>query len=128
MTIRLQEVVRSEVEGGLSGPANPIPSQSIDCGCGQMQCPKLAKFATRKLYVVLVCWIGIVQAASYAYFYVTGSTIARKFQIDPYLMGAYRRRHIRIVIDREKYKHLNVVSLLFAIYFNDTSFLRHREY
>ncbi|TGZ47629.1 solute carrier organic anion transporter family member 2A1 [Temnothorax longispinosus] len=88
MTVRFPEVIRSgsEVEGGLSGPANPIPSQSIDCGCGQMQCPKLAKFATRKLFVGLICWIGVVQTASYAYFHVTGSTIARRFQIDPYVM------------------------------------------
>jgi hypothetical protein len=94
MTIQnLPEVLRSgsQMEDGLSGPANPIPEQSIDCGCGQMQCPKLAKFATRKLFVGLICWIGVVQAASHAYFYVTGSTIARKFQIDPYLMGAYER-------------------------------------
>lgn len=89
MTIRLREMVRSDVEGGLSGPANPIPSQSIDCGCGQMQCPKLAKFATRKLFVGLICWVGVVQAAFHAYFYVTGATIARKFLINPYLMGAY---------------------------------------
>ncbi|XP_011639833.1 solute carrier organic anion transporter family member 1A5 [Pogonomyrmex barbatus] len=88
MTIRFPEVIRSgsEMEDGLSGPANPIPSQSIDCGCGQMQCPKLAKFATRKLFVGLICWVGVVQAASYAYFQVTGSTIARRFQIDPYIM------------------------------------------
>lgn len=89
--VRISEVIRSgsEVEGSLSGPANPIPSQSIDCGCGQMQCPKLAKFATRKLFVGLICWIGVMQATSYAYFRVTGSTIARRFQIDPYLMGPY---------------------------------------
>lgn len=88
MTVRFPEVIRSgsEVEGGLSGPANPIPSQSIDCGCGQLQCTKLAKFATRKLFVGLICWIGVVQAASYAYFHITGSTIARRFQIDPYVM------------------------------------------
>lgn len=91
MTVRFPEVIRSgsEVEGGLSGPANPIPNQSIDCGCGQLQCPKLAKFATRKFFVGMICWIGIVQAASYAYFHVTGSTIARRFQIDPYVMGTY---------------------------------------
>ncbi|XP_012523933.1 solute carrier organic anion transporter family member 1A5 [Monomorium pharaonis] len=88
MTVRFPEVIRSgsEVEGSLTGPANPIPSQSIDCGCGQLQCPKLAKFATRRLFVGLICWIGVVQAASYAYFHVTGSTIARRFQIDPYVM------------------------------------------
>ncbi|XP_054014166.1 solute carrier organic anion transporter family member 3A1 [Hylaeus anthracinus] len=86
MTIRLQEVVRSEVEGGLSGPANPIPSQSIDCGCAQLPCPKLAKFATRRLFVGLMTWIGLVQAAGYAYFYVAGPTIARRFQFDPYIM------------------------------------------
>lgn len=89
--------MRSEVEGGLSGPANPIPSQSIDCGCGQVQCPKLAKFATRKLFVGLICWIGVLQAASLAYFHVTGSTIARKFQIDPYLMGAYYKQNVFIL-------------------------------
>lgn len=85
------EVLRSgsQVEGGLSGPANPIPNQSIDCGCGQLQCPKLAKFATRKLFVGLICWLGVVQAASHAYFQVAGSTIARRFHIDPYLMGTY---------------------------------------
>ncbi|CAK9811000.1 Solute carrier organic anion transporter family member 74D [Anthophora plagiata] len=57
MTIRLQEVVRSEVEGGLAGPANPIPSQSIDCGCKQFPCPKLAKFATRRLFIGLLSWV-----------------------------------------------------------------------
>ncbi|XP_043258795.1 solute carrier organic anion transporter family member 1A5 isoform X2 [Colletes gigas] len=86
MTIHLQEVVRSEVEGGLSGPANPIPSQSIDCGCAQLPCPKLAKFATRRLFVGLMSWVGLVQTAAYAYFYVSGPTIARKFQFDPYIM------------------------------------------
>ncbi|XP_076247102.1 solute carrier organic anion transporter family member 2A1 [Calliopsis andreniformis] len=86
MTIRLQEVVRSETEGGLSGPANPIPSQSIDCGCAQLPCPKLARFATRRLFVGLLAWIGIVQAAAYVYLYVAGPTIARKFQFDPYVM------------------------------------------
>ncbi|XP_031830619.1 solute carrier organic anion transporter family member 3A1 [Nomia melanderi] len=86
MTIRLQEVMRSEVEGGLSGPANPIPSESIDCGCAQLPCPKLAKFATRRLFVGLLSWVGIVQAAAYAYFHVVGPTIARRFQIDPYVM------------------------------------------
>ncbi|KZC05247.1 Solute carrier organic anion transporter family member 1A5 [Dufourea novaeangliae] len=86
MTIRLQEVVRSEVEGGLSGPANPIPSQSIDCGCTQLRCPRLAKFATRRLFVGLLAWVGLVQAAAYAYFYVAAPTIARRFQFDPYIM------------------------------------------
>ncbi|EZA61300.1 Solute carrier organic anion transporter family member 1A5 [Ooceraea biroi] len=75
------------MDADLSGPANPIPDQSIDCGCGQMQCPKLAKYATRELFMGLICWIGVVQAASHSYFYVTGSTIARRFQIDPYLMN-----------------------------------------
>ncbi|KAI4477176.1 hypothetical protein M0804_012997 [Polistes exclamans] len=86
MTIHLQEVVRSEVEGGLTGPANPIPSQSIDCGCKQFPCPKLAKFATRCTFVGLICWVGLLQAASSAYFYIIGSTIARRFQFDPYLI------------------------------------------
>ncbi|CAK9801608.1 Solute carrier organic anion transporter family member 74D [Anthophora quadrimaculata] len=86
MTIHLQEVVRSEVEGGLAGPANPIPSQSIDCGCKQFPCPKLAKFATRRLFVGLLSWVGLVQAAAYAYFYVAGPTIARRFQFDPYII------------------------------------------
>ncbi|KAG7205510.1 hypothetical protein KM043_007491 [Ampulex compressa] len=83
MTIRLQEVVRSEVDGGLSGPANPIPSESIDCGCGQLPCPKLAKYATRGLFVGLMSWVGLVQAASFAYFHVVGPTIGRRFQFDP---------------------------------------------
>nr|XP_034185770.1 solute carrier organic anion transporter family member 74D-like [Osmia lignaria]XP_034185771.1 solute carrier organic anion transporter family member 74D-like [Osmia lignaria] len=86
MTIRLQEVVRSEVEGGLAGPANPIPSQSIDCGCAQLRCPKLAKYATRRLFVGLLSWVGLIQAAAYAYLYVVGHTIARRFQFDPYVM------------------------------------------
>ncbi|XP_076662079.1 solute carrier organic anion transporter family member 2A1 [Halictus rubicundus] len=86
MTIRLQEVVRSEVEGGLTGPANPIPNESIDCGCAQLPCPKLARFATRRLFIGLLSWIGLIQAAAYGYFYVAGPTIARRFQIDPYLM------------------------------------------
>ncbi|KAK0171243.1 hypothetical protein PV328_008993 [Microctonus aethiopoides] len=75
--------MRSEIEGGLSGPANPIPDQSLDCGCSQLPCPKLVKFATRKIFVGLVCWIGIVQAAAQAYYGLTSSTMARKFQILP---------------------------------------------
>ncbi|KOC65602.1 Solute carrier organic anion transporter family member 1A5 [Habropoda laboriosa] len=86
MTIRLQDVVRSEEEGGLAGPANPIPSQSIDCGCKQLPCPKLAKFATRRLFVGLLSWVGLIQAAAYAYFYIAGPTIARRFQFDPYII------------------------------------------
>lgn len=87
MAIHLQEVVRSEVEGGLSGPANPIPSQSMDCGCRQLPCPKLAKFATRRMFVGLLCWVGLFQAASSTYFYIIGPTIARRFQFNPYLIG-----------------------------------------
>ncbi|XP_046476603.1 solute carrier organic anion transporter family member 2A1 isoform X1 [Neodiprion pinetum] len=83
MAIGPQRVVRSELEGGLSGPANPIPDESIDCGCGQMSCPKLARFATRSLFVGLVSTIGTVQAAAQAYFLITSHTIARKFQFDP---------------------------------------------
>lgn len=90
MAIGPQGVVRSEVEGGLSGPANPIPDQSIDCGCGQVPCPKLARFATRKFFLGLVCTIGLTQAACQAYFYVTSPTMARRFQLNPYLMGEYR--------------------------------------
>ncbi|XP_066600870.1 solute carrier organic anion transporter family member 2B1 [Prorops nasuta] len=86
MTIRLEEVVRSEVEGGLSGPANPIPDESIDCGCKQFPCPKLTRFATRRFYVILICWIGVIQAASLVYLFMIGPTIARRFQLDPYLM------------------------------------------
>ncbi|KAF7399488.1 hypothetical protein HZH68_008080 [Vespula germanica] len=86
MAIHLQEVVRSEVEGGLSGPANPIPSQSMDCGCRQLPCPKLAKFATRRMFVGLLCWVGLFQAASSTYFYIIGPTIARRFQFNPYLI------------------------------------------
>lgn len=89
MTIHLQEVVRSEVEGGLAGPANPIPSQSIDCGCAQLRCPKLAKYATRRLFLGLLSWVGLIQAAAYAYLYVVGPTIARRFQFDPYIMGMH---------------------------------------
>lgn len=87
MAIGPREVMRSEVEGGLSGPANPIPSESLDCGCKQLPCPKLAKFATRRLFVGLICWIGIVQAAAEAYLYITSPTLARRFKFDPRLMG-----------------------------------------
>ena len=86
MTIGPREVVRSEVEG-LTGPAHPIPEQSIDCGCKQARCPKLARFATRRVFVSLLCWLGLLQAAAHAYLYVTSSTIARRFHIDPYWMG-----------------------------------------
>ncbi|XP_015609200.1 solute carrier organic anion transporter family member 1A5 [Cephus cinctus] len=86
MSIGPQEVVRSEVEGGLSGPANPIPNKSMDCGCAQLRCPKLAKFATRSFFVTLLFWIGLIQAAAQAYLYLTGPTLARRFQIDPYLI------------------------------------------
>lgn len=87
MTIGPQEIVRSEVEGGLSGPANPIPDESLDCGCAKLPCPKLAKYATRGIFVAVLCWIGLVQAASHAYFQVTSSTVARRFQFNPNLMG-----------------------------------------
>ena len=86
MTLRPQEIVRSEVEGGLSGPANSLTAESIDCGCGY-QLPRLAKFATRRVFLILLYCIGSVQAAAQAYLYVTSSTIARRFQIDPYYMG-----------------------------------------
>ncbi|XP_068967047.1 solute carrier organic anion transporter family member 1A5 [Bombus flavifrons] len=86
MAIHLQEVMRSEVDGGLAGPANPIPSQSIDCGCGLLPCPKLAKFATRRLFVSLLSWVGLIQAAAYAYLFIAGPTIGRRFQFDPYVM------------------------------------------
>lgn len=89
MVIGPQEVVRSEFEGGLSGPANPIPRESIDCGCGQMRCPKLARFATRGHFVTLVSTIGIIQAAAQAYLLITSSTIARRFQFNPYVIGEY---------------------------------------
>lgn len=86
MAIGPQGVVRSEVEGGLSGPANPIPNESIDCGCGQLPCPKLARFATRGLFVGLVGSIGLIQAAAQAYLFVTSSTIARRFHFNPYVI------------------------------------------
>ncbi|KAG8037596.1 hypothetical protein G9C98_005807 [Cotesia typhae] len=74
------EVMRSEeMEGELSGPAHPIPNESLDCGCAQLPCPKMAKYATRKLYVGIMCWIGVIQAAGQAYFSLTGSTVARRF-------------------------------------------------
>lgn len=75
-----REVMRSEeMEGELSGPAHPIPNESLDCGCAQLPCPKMAKYATRKLYVGIMCWIGVIQAAGQAYFSLTGSTVARRF-------------------------------------------------
>ncbi|XP_044012488.1 solute carrier organic anion transporter family member 1A5-like isoform X2 [Aphidius gifuensis] len=85
MTLGPREVMRSEeIEGGPSGPANPIPDpESLDCGCGQLPCKKLAKYATRKLFIILLCWIGFIQSAGQEYFYVTSSTIARKFQLHP---------------------------------------------
>lgn len=91
MTPGPQEIVRSEVEGGLSGPANSLTSESIDCGCGRYRLPRLAKFATRRVFLALLCCIGALQAAAQAYLYVTSSTIARRFQFDPYLMGMERK-------------------------------------
>ncbi|XP_026672607.1 solute carrier organic anion transporter family member 2B1-like [Ceratina calcarata] len=86
MAIGLSEVMRSEVEGGLAGPANPIPHESLDCGCRQLPCPKLAKFATRRLFVGLLSWVGFIQSAAYAYLYIATPTISRRFQFDPYTM------------------------------------------
>ncbi|XP_006566270.2 solute carrier organic anion transporter family member 1A5 isoform X2 [Apis mellifera] len=86
MAIRVTEVIRSEVEGGLAGPANPIPDESIDCGCAQLPCPRLARFATRRLFVGLLSWVGLIQAAAYAYLHMAGPTIARRFQFHPYAM------------------------------------------
>ncbi|XP_008556459.1 solute carrier organic anion transporter family member 1A6 [Microplitis demolitor] len=80
MVLGTREIMRSdEMEGELSGPAHPIPNESLDCGCAQLPCPKLAKYATRKFYVGILCWIGIIQAAGQAYFSLTSSTIARRF-------------------------------------------------
>lgn len=87
MAVRAREVIRSDVDGGLAGPANPIPDESIDCGCAQLPCPKLARFATRRLFVGLLSWVGLIQAAAYAYLHMAGPTIARKFQFHPYAMG-----------------------------------------
>lgn len=85
-----RDVMRSEeIEGGLSGPAHPISDQSLDCGCRQFRFPKLAKYATRKLYVGLICWIGLIQASAQAYFGLTSSTIARRFQFEPNTIGIY---------------------------------------
>lgn len=86
MTIGPREVMRSEAEG-FTGPAHPISEQSIDCGCSQVRCPKLERFATRCVFVSLLCWLGLLQAAAHSYLYITSSTVARRFQIDPYWMG-----------------------------------------
>ncbi|XP_016838552.1 solute carrier organic anion transporter family member 2B1 isoform X2 [Nasonia vitripennis] len=86
MTLGPQEIVRSEVEGSFSGPANSLTPESIDCGCSRYQLPRLAKFATRQSFLALLCCIGVLQAAAQAYLHVTSSTIARRFQFDPYLM------------------------------------------
>ncbi|XP_034947894.1 solute carrier organic anion transporter family member 2A1 isoform X2 [Chelonus insularis] len=72
-----------EVEGQLSGPAHPIPDQSLDCGCGQMRCPKLVKYAPRNFYVGLICWIGAIQGAAQAYFGLTSPVIVRRFNFPP---------------------------------------------
>lgn len=89
MTLGPREVMRSEeIEGGPTGPANPIPDpESLDCGCGQLPCKKLAKYATRKLFIMLLCWIGFIQSAGQEYFHVTSSTMARKFQLHPNTIG-----------------------------------------
>lgn len=91
MSVSPQEVVRttSEVDGELSGPANSLTAEAIDCGCGYLKLPQLAKFATRRVFLGLLCAIGFLQAAAQAYLYVVSSTIARRFEIDPYLMGWY---------------------------------------
>lgn len=105
MAIRVTEVIRSEVEGGLAGPANPIPDESIDCGCAQLPCPRLARFATRRLFVGLLSWVGLIQAAAYAYLHMAGPTIARRFQFHPYAMGRnpplpVRKEKLRIECQR----------------------------
>ncbi|XP_012285063.1 solute carrier organic anion transporter family member 1A2 [Orussus abietinus] len=86
MTIGPRSVVRSELEGGLSGPANPIPSESIDCGCSGLRLPKLARWATRATFLALICCIGATQAAAMAYWVATSNTIARRFRFHPTLM------------------------------------------
>ncbi|KAJ8669936.1 hypothetical protein QAD02_001195 [Eretmocerus hayati] len=81
-----QEAVRSEVEEGLSGPANSLTAESIDCGCGLYRLPQLVKFATRRVFLTILCSIGAIQGAAHAYLHVTSPTIARKFNFDPYLI------------------------------------------
>lgn len=75
--------VRSEAEGGFSAPANVISDSSLDCGCKQFPCPKLAKYATRKMYLACLCLIGVVQGAAHVYLHVTSPTISRKFKFHP---------------------------------------------
>ena len=79
----------SEVEGGgLTGPVNSLTEESIDCGCSpQYRLPKLAKYATRKIFLTLLCLIGFVQAASQSYFYLVSTTLAKKYGVDMYLIG-----------------------------------------
>ncbi|XP_012256142.2 solute carrier organic anion transporter family member 74D [Athalia rosae] len=86
MAIGPRGVMRSEVEGGLTGPANPIPEESIDCGCGQLPCPKLARFATRRFFLGLVGCIGFMQSAAQTYMQVTSPSIARRFQLNPHVI------------------------------------------
>ncbi|XP_063994543.1 solute carrier organic anion transporter family member 2B1-like [Diachasmimorpha longicaudata] len=83
MTLGPREFMRSEAMDGLTGPAHPIPNELLDCGCGQLRCPKLVKYATRKFFVALLCWIGFIQAVANAYFGLTSATIARRFQFEP---------------------------------------------
>ncbi|XP_014214469.1 solute carrier organic anion transporter family member 2B1-like [Copidosoma floridanum] len=83
------ETARTEEEEGvgLAGPANSLTMESIDCGCAQYRLQGLAKFATRRVLLALLCSIGFLQAAIQAYFYVASATISRRFQIDPHVMG-----------------------------------------
>ncbi|XP_014230637.1 solute carrier organic anion transporter family member 2A1-like [Trichogramma pretiosum] len=87
MSLRPQEIARSEeMESSLEGPANSLTDESIDCGCGRYQLPKLARFATRRVFLALLCCIGVLQAAAQTYLHVVASTIARRFEIDPNAM------------------------------------------
>lgn len=87
MTLR-PEISEIESGGGLSGPVNSLTEESIDCGCSpQYRLPKLTKYATRKIFVILLCLIGILQSGSQSYFYLVSITLAKKFHVDTYFIG-----------------------------------------
>ena len=84
-----EETVRPEEESVLSAPVNVISEDDLDCGCKQLQFPRLVKYATRPVYVTILCLIGTLQGAAHAYILVTSLTVSRRFNIDYNSMGLF---------------------------------------
>lgn len=90
MSLGPEEIIRNEESSVLSAPVNVISDDALDCGCKQLPCPRLAKYATRPAFVSILSVIGILQGATQAYLLISSPTVSRRFGIDYNSMGEYQ--------------------------------------